>query len=200
MYFACRVRLVDTEERLFLFSLNVDIWLVRIDLPPSSLSRWQRSVNVLRYVTKMSVHWDQHLLSRATLLPDHFCHSCNMCFFCVIYIDKGNVLCWYTSIRRSIPYFTRISFSSSFCFVFFYQRTCLIYMVSFFFSLFPLAFISIHLNFRVLFIPSSYAYQLPLSQKANSRRRGMSLTEFTPFSLAYVFSFFLLSPLTFLLE
>jgi hypothetical protein len=30
-------------------------------------------------------------------------------------------------------------------------------------------------------IPSSYAYQFPLSPKANSRRRGMSLTELTPF-------------------
>ena len=51
IYFACQVRLVDTEERIFLFSLNYDIGLVRIDLPPHLLSRWQRLVNEPRYVT-----------------------------------------------------------------------------------------------------------------------------------------------------
>jgi hypothetical protein len=47
-------------------------------------------------------------------------------------------------------------------------------------------------------IPSSYAYQFPLSPKANSRRRGMSLTELTPLHWRLYFLIFLLSPPTFI--
>jgi hypothetical protein len=57
-------------------------------------------------------------------------------------------------------------------------------MVSFFFLPSHLYLSSFKLSYLFIpNIPSSYAYQLPLSPKANSRRRGMSLTEHTPFHL-----------------
>ena len=153
--------------------------------PTSSLNRCQRSVDELRYVSKNSAHWDQHLLSRATLLPDDFCHSCNICASFV----------GYTSTQHSILYFTRMShFPSFFCF--FHRHTFLIYVVSFF---------RLYLySFKLLCpfisnIPSSYAYQFPLSPKANSGRRRMSPTELPPFHW-HMFSHFSSLSSHFLLE
>ncbi len=162
----------------------------RVTWPPTSfLIRWRRLANELRYVTMYSPHWDQHLLSRATLLPDSFCLSCNICAFCV----------GYASTHHSISYFTTMShFPSYFCFFFFFFFTNILFWFMFV-SFFCLYLYSFKLSCPFISnIPSSYAYQFPLSPKANSRRRGMSLTELTPLHWRLYFLIFLLSPPTFI--
>jgi hypothetical protein len=49
----------------------------------SSTIKWRRFVNGSRCVFTNGVHWDKHLLSRATLHPVGFRLSCNICAFCV---------------------------------------------------------------------------------------------------------------------
>ena len=130
----------DLLEQTNEYFCLLQLWhRARATWPPTSfLIRWRRLANELRYVTTYSSHWDQHLLSRATLLPDGFCLACNICAFCV----------GYASTHHSISYFTTMShFPSYFCFVFlfflptYFSESCLFHFF---------AFISMYSNFRVL--------------------------------------------------
>ena len=118
-------------------------------------------------------------------------------FYLIMSAIHATYVPFVTDIHRLSILFLRQEFIISLRIsVFFYRHTFLIYMVSFFF---PSRLYLYSFKLSCLFIsniPSSYAYQLLLSPKANSRRRGMSLTELTPFSLTYVSSLFfsLLSP------
>jgi hypothetical protein len=130
-----------------------------------------------------SVHWDQNLLSRATLLPDHVCHSCNICSFGV----------GYTSTQHSIPY-TRIShFPSYFCF---FLPTCFsdLYGLIFFLpplSLFIQTFVSFYFQYSFFLCIS-----IPTVPEGQFKKERYVSDRTHTFSLTYVFSFFfsLLSP------
>jgi hypothetical protein len=143
------VRLVDTEERIFLFSISGDIGLVRHDFPPR--------------------FWPGDKVWLLGTRPTGTNTSCRELHFYLIvsaFHAKYLPLCR-ICIDTSFYFYNNVSFSIVSLFYFFFRHTFLIYVVSFFFLSF-VAFISIHSNVRVHLSP---IFLLPMHINSHCPRR-----------------------------